>query len=81
LLTCQKFKENRCRTLTALLLMILDNFSSSASGARVAVPSHKGEYLQVTEVQTCKNILNNFFKKIPEFWFSPPKYCVYLKIL
>jgi hypothetical protein len=53
--------------LTALLLKILENVSSSGSSAGIAASSLMGSTLKGTKFQTCRNILNNFFKNPGNF--------------
>jgi len=50
LLTLQRFNENWWWPLTAFLLKILDNVSSSEGGAGIAAFSHRGSTLKGTKV-------------------------------
>jgi hypothetical protein len=45
----QRFNENRWRPLTAFPLKILDNVSSSESGAGIAASGQWGSTLKITE--------------------------------
>jgi len=56
--TLQKFNENRCRPLTAFLLKILDNVSSSGSSAGIAAPSHRGSVFKGNKISN----LYEYFK-------------------
>jgi len=58
LLTLQRFKKNRCRTLTAFILKNLVNVSSSGSGAGIAASSHRDG----TVIGTKFSNLYNYFK-------------------
>ena len=50
MLTVSRFKENRWRPLTAPPLKVLDDVSSSWSGAGIAASSHRGSTLKPTQV-------------------------------
>jgi len=58
LLTLQRFNENCWRPLTAFLLKILDNVSSSGSIAGIAVSGHRDSTLKGTKVSN----LYKYFK-------------------
>jgi hypothetical protein len=52
------FNENHWRSLTAFLSKILDNVSSSGSGAGIVASSHRASALKGTEVSN----LYDYFK-------------------
>jgi len=54
----QRFNENRWWPLTAFLLKILDNVSSSGSGAGIVASSHRWSTLKRTKVSN----LYEYFK-------------------
>ena len=58
LLMLQSFNENRWQPLAAFSLKILDNVSSSGSGAGIAACNHRGSALKGTKVSN----LYDYFK-------------------
>ena len=56
----QRFKENRWWPLTAFMLKIFDNVSSSGRGAGIAAFSHRGSISKGIKVANCTTILNKF---------------------
>jgi len=71
LLTLQRFNENRWRPFTAFLLKILDNVSSSGSGAGIAASRHRGRTLKGTKVSELYEYFKLIFVTIPEIFGSP----------
>jgi hypothetical protein len=71
LLTLQRFNENRRQPLTAFLLKILDNVSSSGSIAGIAASSHRGSTLKRTKVSNLYENFKKIFVTIPEILGSP----------
>ena len=61
LLTSQRFNENRWRPLAGFPLKILNNVSSSGSGAGIAASRHKGRTLKGTKVSYLYDYFKYFF--------------------
>ena len=74
MLTLQRFNENRWRPLTAFLLKILDNVSSSGSGAGIVASSHRGSTLKGTKVSNLYKYFKYIFVIIPGIFGSPVFY-------
>jgi hypothetical protein len=69
----QRFSKNRWQPLTAFPLKILDNVSSSVSGAGIAVSSHTGSTSKETKVSNlCEYCKYIFFNNSGNFLVSPP---------
>ena len=71
MLTLQRFEENRWRPLTAFVLKILDNVSSSGSVAGIAAYSHRGGTLRGTKFSNLYEYFKYIFETIPEIFGSP----------
>ena len=61
LLTLQRFDENRWRPLTAFLLNVLDNVSSSGNGNKITAFSHGGSALKGTKVSNLYEHIKSTF--------------------
>jgi hypothetical protein len=61
LLMLQRFNKNCWWAVTAFPFKILDNVSSSGSGAEITASGHREVLLGELKFQTCKNIFNTFF--------------------
>ena len=69
LLTLQRFNENQWWPFTAFLLKILDNVSSSGSGAGIAVSSPRGCTLKGPKVSKLYDSSKYiFFNNSRNFW-------------
>jgi hypothetical protein len=71
----QRFSENRWQPLTAFLLKILDNVSSSGSGTGIATSSHRGSSLKVANVSNLCEYFRYFCLTIPGVFVSTPVHC------
>jgi len=74
LLTLQRFNKNPWRPLTAFLLKILDNVSSSGSGAGRAASSHRGSNLRGHKFSNLYDCFKHVFLTIPGIFGSPLVY-------
>ena len=72
LLTLQRFNENRWQPLTAFLLKILDNVSSSGRIAGIAASSHSGSTWKGTEVLNLYEYFKYMFVTMLEILGSHP---------
>ena len=81
LLMWQRFNENCWRPLTAFPLKVLDNVSSSGSGAGIAASGHWGAVLwRWLKFQTCTNVLNKFFNNSRNIWVLLHTYICYVLV-
>ena len=76
----QRISDNCWRPLTAFLLKILDNVSSSGSSAGITASNHRGSTLEGTEVSNLYEYLNIFFLTVTDI-FGPPLYSCNMNIL
>jgi hypothetical protein len=72
LLTFQRLNENRWQPLTAFMLKISDNASSSGSSAGFAASSHRGSTLKGTNFSNLYDYFKYiFFNHSGIFWLRP----------
>jgi hypothetical protein len=76
----QRFNKNRWWPLTAFLLKILDNVSSSGSGAGFGATSHRGITLKGTKVSHLYKYFKYIFLTIPGIFGSPSDISWFIKL-
>jgi hypothetical protein len=78
LLMFQRLNENHWWPLTAFLLKILDNVSSSGSGSGIAASSHWGQYVEGDQSFKLYGCFKIYFNNSGNFWV-PHRIYVHVK--